>query len=69
MAYGFCNQMYHIYLATELTFTEIDLDPEEEGLITKKVTLTEFEEMILSGEIKDASTVNAYGLAKLKGVL
>ncbi|ABG40045.1 NUDIX hydrolase [Paraglaciecola sp. T6c] len=69
LAYGFCNQMYHIYLATELTFTQINLDPEEEGLITKKVPLTEFETMILSGDIKDASTVNAYGLAKLKGML
>jgi ADP-ribose pyrophosphatase len=26
-------------------------------------------EMILSGEIKDATTVNAYGLAKLKGLI
>ena len=69
LAYGFCNQKYHIYFATELTFTQISLDPEEEGLITQKFSLDTFESMIISGEIQDASTVNAYGIAKLKGVL
>ncbi|MFQ3196638.1 MAG: ADP-ribose pyrophosphatase [Paraglaciecola sp.] len=69
LAYGFCDQKYHIYFATGLTFTGTNLDTEEEGLITQKVTLDCFEKMILSGEIRDASTVNAYGLAKLKGVL
>ncbi|MFQ3235384.1 MAG: ADP-ribose pyrophosphatase [Paraglaciecola sp.] len=69
LAYGFCDQKYHIYFATDLTFAGIDLDTEEEGLITKKVSLNCFENMILSGEIKDASSVNAYGLAKLKGML
>lgn len=69
LAYGFCNQKYHIYFASELTFTQISLDPEEEGLITQKFLLDTFESMIITGEIQDASTVNAYGIAKLKGVL
>ncbi|GAC31542.1 NUDIX domain-containing protein [Paraglaciecola polaris] len=69
LAYGFCNQKYHIYFATQLTFTEMSLDPEEEGLITQKISLASFENMIISGEIQDASTVNAYGIAKLKGML
>lgn len=69
LAYGYSNQGYHIYLATELELTSTSLDAEEEDLITKKVGINEFEQMILSGEIKDATTVNAYGFAKLKGAL
>ena len=69
LATGYSNQAYHIYLATDLKFTFKELDAEEEGLISKKVSLQEFESMILSGIIKDATTVNAYGLAKLKGAI
>lgn len=69
LAYGLSNQGYHMYLATDLSFKATNLDVEEEGLISKKVTIAEFEQMILSGEIKDATTVNTYGFAKLKGLL
>ncbi len=69
VAYGFCSQAYHVYLATGLTSGKNKLDPEEEDLITQKFTLTEFEQMILNGEIKDATTVNAYGLIKMKQLL
>jgi ADP-ribose pyrophosphatase len=68
LAYGYSSQGYHIYLATGLTETSKKLDEEEEGLISRKFSLEEFESMIISGVIKDATTVNAYGLAKLKGV-
>jgi 8-oxo-dGTP pyrophosphatase MutT (NUDIX family) len=69
LAYGFSSQSYHIFLATGLTYTQTNLDDEEEGLVSKKVSLDEFERMILSGIIKDATTVNAYGLAKMKGMV
>ncbi len=69
VAYGFCSQAYHVYLATGLTAGENKLDPEEEDLITQKFTLNEFEQMILNGQIKDATTVNAYGLIKMKQLL
>lgn len=69
LAYGYSTQGYHIYVATELAFTSPDLDQEEEGLVTKKFTVAEFEQMILSGTVKDATSVNAYGLAKLKGLV
>jgi 8-oxo-dGTP pyrophosphatase MutT (NUDIX family) len=68
LAYGFSSQGYHIYLASELTATSNKLEEEEEGLVTKKFPLAEFELMILNGIIKDATTVNAYGLSKLKGL-
>lgn len=69
LAYGYSSQGYHIYFATELTATSNKLDAEEEGLISKKFSLAEFETMILEGTIKDATTVNAYGIAKLKGLI
>lgn len=69
LAYGYSSQGYHIYLATGLKESTINLDAEEEGLVSKKVSLLEFKNMILSGEIKDASSVNAYGLARLKGLI
>ncbi len=69
LAYGYSNQAYHICLASGFSSVEKKLDAEEEGLISKRFSLTEFEAMILDGRIRDASTVNAYGLAKLKGML
>ena len=69
LAYGYSNQGYHIFLATNLVQKSEALDAEEEDLVSKKSTLEEFESMIKNGVIKDASTVNAYGLAKLKGYI
>jgi ADP-ribose pyrophosphatase len=69
LACGYSSQGYHIYLASELAGTSKNLDEEEEGLVSKRFSLEEFESMIIAGSIKDATTVNAYGLAKLKGLL
>lgn len=68
-AYGYSNQGFHIFLATELTSSTQELDAEEEGLITQSFTLGEFEAMIISGEIKDATTISAYGLVKMKKLI
>lgn len=69
LAYGYSSQGYHMYLATELELNSMQLDAEEEGLISKRVSIEEFENLILSGDIKDATTVNTYGIAKLKGLI
>ncbi len=68
-AYGYSNQGFHLFVATELKRSEQRLDQEEEGLVTSSFTLREFESMITSGVIKDATTISAYGYAKLKGVV
>lgn len=65
-AYGYSNQGFHIFLASGLTSSNQDLDAEEEGLISKSFSLDEFEAMIVSGKIKDATTISAYGLLKMK---
>jgi 8-oxo-dGTP pyrophosphatase MutT (NUDIX family) len=69
LAYGYSSQGYHMYLATELELSSAQLDNEEEGLISKKFSIKDFESMILTGVIKDATTVNTYGFAKLKGLI
>ncbi|RDV24577.1 NUDIX hydrolase [Alteromonas aestuariivivens] len=69
LAYGFCKQGYHIYVAKGLTMTQTSLEPEEEGLVTKSMPLADFENLILSGDIKDATTCNAFGLARLKKLI
>lgn len=68
-AYGYSNQGFHLFLASELEQAEQKLDQEEEGLITQSFELSEFEAMITCGVIKDATTISAYGFARLKGLV
>ncbi|WP_394221036.1 NUDIX domain-containing protein [Alteromonas gracilis] len=69
LAYGFCNQGYHIYVAKGLTQGAQKLDVEEEDLRVVEISLSELKRKIVTGEIKDASTCNAVGLAMLKGFI
>ena len=68
-AYGYCSQGYHVYLATGLVEGASDLDAEEEDLISRRFTIADFEQMLVSGEIKDGTTTSVYGLLKVKGIL
>lgn len=65
-AYGYSSQGYHVYLASDLEASTQDLDEEEEGLVTRSFSIKEFESMIVSGVIKDNTTITVYSLAKLK---
>lgn len=69
LAVGFCDQFYNIFLATDFEQGDINLDPEEEGLIMQKVKICDFESMLESGEIVDATSTTAYCLAKFKGLI
>lgn len=62
IAYGFLRQKQHVFLATGLTLNERDPDDEEHDLIIHTKSLDEFEEMMLDGRIRDASTIAAWGL-------
>ena len=59
----------HVFFATDLEFVGKDLDAEEEDLVSLTLTIAEFEQKIIQGEILDACTIACYGLAKLKGLL
>jgi ADP-ribose pyrophosphatase len=62
IAYGFCRQKQHVFLATGLTATEKTPDAEEHDLIVRSVPIAEFEKMMLTGVIRDGCTLSAWGL-------
>jgi ADP-ribose pyrophosphatase len=68
-AYGYSNQGYHIFLASGLRRGDAAPEPEEQGLITRDFSTSEVEQMMWNGEIKDATTIAALGLLRLKGFL
>jgi len=65
IAYGFVHQKQHVYLATGLTLTSPDPDPEETDLVLRTASIAQFEEMILNGTISDGCTLAAWSLYKL----
>jgi len=62
IAYGFTRQKQHVFLATGLTQSATDRDAEEHDLQVHSLSITEFEQKMLSGEIADASTLAAWAL-------
>jgi ADP-ribose pyrophosphatase len=67
--YGYSTQGYHIFVARDLRRTTAALDHEEQGLVTRRFAAATLVDMIRDGAIKDASTVAAFGLLRLKGLL
>ena len=68
-ACGYANQGFHIFLATGLRHGDANRGHEEQDLVTQDFALSEVERMIRDDEIKDATTVAALGLLRLKGLL
>lgn len=55
---GFCDELQHIFLATELREVEREVDgPEEEHMIVAKVPMASAITMALDGSITDAKTI------------
>ncbi len=69
LAYGFCNQVYEIFLATGLQQRQSDREPEEQGLVSRSYSIAEVDAMVRAGVIVDATTVATIGLLRLKGLL
>lgn len=59
------TEKIYLYLATGLSQGEMDLD-EDEYLNVERVPMARFEEMVASGEIRDAKTICALALIKNK---
>jgi ADP-ribose pyrophosphatase len=68
-AYGYATQGFDVYLATQLEQLDRKLDPEEADLIAKAFDVSVVERMIRDAIIKDAPTVAAFGLLRLKGLI
>lgn len=69
LAPGHHSQKCHVFLATELTAGKNKLEESEEGMKTKKLTVAEFQEMIATGDIKDAPTIAAFGIIIAKQLI
>lgn len=52
---GYCGEIIHMYLATELEFGEQNPD-EDEFLEIHKISLSEAVEMVMNGELPDSKT-------------
>jgi ADP-ribose pyrophosphatase len=65
---GFCSEVLHIYLATELSKSESgqNLDEGEQGLTVECLPFAKVIEMIESGEISDSKTIVGILLAERK---
>lgn len=65
---GFCNEIQHLYLATQLTF--VGSAPEEgEILEEQRVEPKDFFELVGRGEITDCKSIAAFVKAKASGKL
>jgi ADP-ribose pyrophosphatase len=62
IAYGFLRQKQHVFLATGLSEVEKDPDPEEHDLVVRSFTIEEFEQMMITGAIRDNCTLSAWAL-------
>jgi 8-oxo-dGTP pyrophosphatase MutT (NUDIX family) len=62
IAYGFTRQRQHVFLATGLTQQASDPDEEEHDIVVRRVSISEFEQMMLDGVIRDGCTLAAWGL-------
>lgn len=68
-AAGYSNQAFEVFLATGLSQRGAEPEAEEEGLVSRAFTVAEVQSMIVDGVIRDAVTVAAFGLLRLKGLL
>ncbi len=65
IGYGVLNQKQYIYLAEGLAQGERELDAEESDLVVHRVSVAEFEAMLVDGTIVDGSSAAAWGVYRL----
>lgn len=65
IAYGVMNQKQHVFLAEGLKKGPAEPDLEEYDLVVRRVSVREFEAMVLDGVIVDNCSVAAWGLYKI----
>jgi ADP-ribose pyrophosphatase len=65
-AYGYSNQGFHVFLATNLEHGEQALSVEEADLRVEYLTAAEFRDAVCVGRIRDAPTIAALALLQLR---
>jgi 8-oxo-dGTP pyrophosphatase MutT (NUDIX family) len=66
---GYCNQRGHIFLATDLTQGEPAREVTEQDMICRSFAVAELEAMICDGRVREAMTIAAFGLLRLKRLI
>ncbi len=61
IAYGALRQRHYVWLAEDLVQGEAALEAEEHGLTVHRVTVDEFERMMMDGRVQDNCTISAWG--------
>lgn len=62
---GFCTEALHIYMATDLVPGEHNREEGEYGMEVHEYSMEEIDELILSGELRDAKTICGIQMARL----
>ncbi len=65
IAYGVMNQRQHVFLAEGLAQGEVERDVEESDLEVRRVSVAQFEQMLVDGSIVDNCTAAAWGIYRL----
>lgn len=65
IGYGVMRQLHHVFLAEGLTQGEHDRDPEEHDMTVHRVSLAEFESMLLDGRVMDNCSAAAWGVYRV----
>ncbi len=65
IGYGVMRQVQHVFLAEGLTQGETDRDEEEHDMTVHRVTVADFEAMLLDGRIMDNCTAAAWGIYRI----
>lgn len=60
-AYGYSNQGYHLYVASDLEHGQAEREETESDMVSRGFTVAQVRHMIGNGEIKDATTIAAFG--------
>jgi ADP-ribose pyrophosphatase len=66
---GYSNQGMHVFLAEQLTAGPQQLSPEESDLVCTRIEIARFQALVREGRIQDASTLAAYALLQLHGLI
>jgi 8-oxo-dGTP pyrophosphatase MutT (NUDIX family) len=66
VAYGFCDQVMHVFLATELERGELRLAPDEQDITLRTASRLELDALIRDGRLRDGPSLAAYGLLRLR---
>lgn len=66
---GHHTQVCHVFLAADLKEGTQKLEDREEGMEAMKVTIDDFKQMMINGEIKDGPSLAAFGIIMNLGLL